>query len=198
MFHRFLAVATIVVLCFAPLAKTRAQTVWSGYDFSFSKADFTDYLLPENQDRITENVWISRGTSSGIFNVHDEVAYFPSASPAGTEWATYLNNPTETIAATNYSNLTFAPWITAYGGEGSSALPARLTGGNAVVHLITDDIYLDIRFTQWTQGGGGGFAYVRALPPVPEPSAVGLLLAAMTTAHTVRLRRTPQLRTGDQ
>jgi hypothetical protein len=32
-----------------------------------------------------------------------------------------------------------------------------------VVHLITDDIYLDIKFTSWTGGGnGGGFTYERS------------------------------------
>jgi hypothetical protein len=197
MFHRFLAVATIVALCFVPLAKTCAQSVWSGYDFSFTKAAFAPPSLPENQDRITDQVWITRSVNEGIYNAKTDSA-FGLTSPADTEWATYLNNPTETIAATNYSNLTFAPWITAYGGQSSSALPARLTGGNAVMHLITDDIYLDIRFTQWTQGGGGGFAYDRALPPIPEPSAIVLVFAAMTTVYTVRLRRTPLFKTGNQ
>lgn len=25
-----------------------------------------------------------------------------------------------------------------------------------MVHLLTDDIYLDIKITEWTRGGGGG------------------------------------------
>jgi hypothetical protein len=32
-----------------------------------------------------------------------------------------------------------------------------------VVHLITDDIYIDIKFLSWTSGGaGGGFSYERS------------------------------------
>ena len=32
-----------------------------------------------------------------------------------------------------------------------------------VVHLITEDIYIDIKFTAWTGGGnGGGFTYERS------------------------------------
>jgi hypothetical protein len=68
--------------------------------------------------------------------------------------------------------LTFAPWIDAYGGQGGATLPARLTGGDAVLHLITDDIYLDIRFTDWSFQCCGGFAYDRALPP-PGPDTDG-------------------------
>jgi len=41
-----------------------------------------------------------------------------------------------------------------------------MTEFDAVLHLITDDIYLDIRFTAWTVGLGGGFAYDRAMAPV--------------------------------
>jgi hypothetical protein len=171
-----LRVAT--VLMFAELAITmtcgtaRAQTVWSGYEFSFTKENNASPTLPENQDRITSNVWISRGINQGIFNAKTEVTY-GATSPADTEWATYINNPTDTIAATNYSNLTFAPWIDAYGGPSGGTLPARLLGGDAVLHLITDDIYLDIHFTAWTMQGPGGFAYERALAPVIEPETTG-------------------------
>jgi hypothetical protein len=40
--------------------------------------------------------------------------------------------------------------------------------------LISDDIYLDIRFTQWgvTAMAGGSFEYMRA---VPEPATLALL-----------------------
>jgi hypothetical protein len=172
-----LRVATALV--FAGLAVTvtcltaGAQTVWSGYGFSFTRVDDANPTLPENQDRITENVWITRQVQQGIFNIHDETSY-QADSPADTQWATYINNPTATIAATNYTNLTFAPWIDAYGGPAGGTLPGRLLGGNAVVHLVTDDIYLDLRFTDWTFGAqGGGFAYERALEPVVEPETTG-------------------------
>jgi hypothetical protein len=41
-----------------------------------------------------------------------------------------------------------------------------MVGRNAVVHLITDDIYIDIRFTQWSCCGAGGVSYLRGTPPV--------------------------------
>jgi hypothetical protein len=145
-----------------------AQTVWSGYSFSFTKASFTDPLFAVNQDRITNNVWVTRGNNQGIYNIHDEVIYdeLTHTSPAGTKWATYINNPTKNIAATNYSNLVFADWIPAYGGQGGMSLPTRLTGGPAVVHLVADNIYLDLQFTDWASNGGGGFSYNRSPAPV--------------------------------
>ena len=156
---------TLALLC---AGESAAQTVWSGLTFSFTKAS-ADPTLPANQDRITDNVWLTRDVVAGIFNINQETAY-AIESPADTEWATYLNNDGE-FDATDWASLTFENWITAYGGQGSQELPARLTGGNAVVHLITDDVYLDLQFTSWTIGGGG-FSYDRAVGQLP-PTTTG-------------------------
>lgn len=154
-----------------PLLPTGAQTIWSGYDFSFSRLNFVDPALPSSQDRITSSVWISRNTNQGIYNAKTETFYV-AISPADTEWATDINNVGKTIAASNWSNLAFDSWIDSYGGQGTQQLPSTLIGRNAVVHLITDDIYLDLRFTAFSQGGGGGFAYVRAVEPT-QPVTTG-------------------------
>jgi hypothetical protein len=151
--------------------RAQAQTVWTGFEFSFTKPNNTaDPQLPENQDRITDNVWITRNANQGIFNINIEDGYFGD-SPSDTEWATDINNPSDTIAATNWANLDFDSWINAYGGPGSLALLERLTSRNAVVHLITDDIYLDLRFTDWGVQCCGGFSYERSLAPdIPGPT----------------------------
>lgn len=156
---------TLVLLC---AGESAAQSVWSGLSFSFSKGNNVDVTLPENQDRITDSVWLTRDVLRGIFNINQE-SFYDSLSPADTEWATdlMLENAGETIAATNWADLTFTNWITAYGGTGSTQLPARLIGRDAVVHLITDDVYLDLQFTDWTAAGGGGFSYDRAVAPLP-------------------------------
>ena len=87
--------------------------------------------VPTNQDRITSNVWITRGNHNGghIFNIHDETGY-AATSPAGTEWATYINNPTKTIAATKLQQscirrLDHRLWRT----ELAGTLPTWLLGG---------------------------------------------------------------------
>lgn len=156
------------VLIFRPAI--RAQTVWSGLSYSFTKVGFGSPTDPTNQDRITSNVWLTRGNNQGLFNANGETIYGPE-SPAGTRWATDINNPGKTIAATNWSNLSFTDWVDAYGGQGSMSLPANLLSRNAVLYLVADSTYLDIQFTGWSQGGGGGFSYNRA--PAPPPLTTG-------------------------
>jgi hypothetical protein len=131
---------------------------------NFSKAVFANPTLPQNQDCLTANVCLTRGTNEGLFNIAKEPGGYVDSSPADTEWATNLvpANAGKTIEATNFANLEFVPWIDAYGGKGTRMLPATITSRNAVVHLISDNIYLDLRFTSWG-GSGGQFAYQRAV-----------------------------------
>jgi hypothetical protein len=180
--------AGTLVLCFALAASSSAQSVWSGLSFSFTRPDGVDPSLPENQDGITDAVRITRDSTGGIYNFQTEV-FYSGLSPADTEWATDLNNPAEMIAATNWANLNFTNWIDAYGSAGSGSLPSRLIGRDAVVRLISDDIYLDLRFTGWTQQGGGGFSYMRAVNPVPEPGAFVLALVGVLALWCPRLGR---------
>jgi hypothetical protein len=176
--HPFLcALLCIAASVVAPnlVQTTNAQTVWTGFSVNFSKPDFGDPTLPENQDRITDNVWLTRGANGGIFNIRRETAYDNGihTAPADTEWATDVNNPGEEIAAENWGDLQFTNWLGAYSEEGSRTLPLTLTSRNAVVHLITDNIYLDFQFTDWTPGGPGGMAYMRATGTLPPPENIG-------------------------
>lgn len=169
---RALLACRLVLVAFAPLAPIGAysQSVWTGFAFDFAKVAFADPTQDANQDRITDNVWFTRGTQQGLYNVRRESVY-DAISPTDTEWATNVNNPGKEVSATNWAALEFDPWINAYGGTGSMQLPAALTSRNAVVHLITDDIYLDLRFTTWG-GSGGNFSYERAVA-VPPPTTTG-------------------------
>lgn len=45
-----------------------AQTIWTGDDLTFDKAGDADWTLEENQDRITDNVWLTRQNSSAVYN----------------------------------------------------------------------------------------------------------------------------------
>jgi hypothetical protein len=161
-----------------------AQNVWSGFDLSFSKPNNSNYELPEFQDRITGNVWLTRDVTAGLFNVHEE-DFYQSDSPLGTRWATILNNPGKAIAATNWSELVFDDWVDAFGGASGRQLPANLLANSAVVQLVEDDIYLDLQFTSWTMSGGGGFAYVRAAP-VPEPTMAVVVATAILALSSRR------------
>ena len=41
----------------------------------FTKADSSDWTLEENQDRITDNVWLTRKHTQSIFNIAQEAGY---------------------------------------------------------------------------------------------------------------------------
>jgi hypothetical protein len=157
-----------------------SQTVWSGYTYNFTKAAFADPSLPENQDAITPTVVLTRAQTLGMYNVFFESEYdqVEHDSPFGTEWASDINNPGATIAATNWAALTFGTWRSSYhNSEADPPVELRYTivDRNAVVRLIgaqeSDDIYIDLRFTSWGGGfggHGGAFSYVRAEAPEIE------------------------------
>ena len=164
-FHLQTALGLIVLaieLCVTP-PDARAATIWNGPKITFSKAAGSDPNLAANQDRITANVWITRGATQGIYNAKAETLYAHNFSPADTEWAY------GTIA--NYASLTYKTWEEWYGGQLGGGPPATL-GSNAVVHLKTEDIYIDIKFLEWGVGlaGQGAFKYERSTAGSPPNS----------------------------
>ena len=165
----------VIAFVFSAVSISSAD-VWQGPSITFTKAPNADWTLPENQDQITPNVAITRANLRGIFNIAQESEFSKttpissSPSPVDTEWAFGTTNEIGTLS--------FETWVVWNG-----AFPPDMVGQNAVLHLISEDIYLDIRFTSWGEGAasGGGFSYVRSTPntPVPEPSSVGILLAVI-------------------
>ena len=151
----------IAVLALSLTSIARGAIVWDGPPITFTKASFADWTLPENQDQITSNIWLTRADTQGLFNIKIEPSYRPNLSPADTEWAFGTT--------ADFSSLTYTHWMAWTGNS-----PPGTIGRDAVVHLITEDIYLDIKFTAWTSSGGGGFSYVRSTAPVPEPCTLGL------------------------
>ena len=134
------------------MARDREPEIWSGRTFYFEKPDSADWTLPEFQDCISPRVRITREHTQGIFNIAQEDEYDDPFSPIDTEWATG--------DAVDWASLDFEPWLAWHG-----AYPPGTVGVDAVVHLISEDIYVDIRFESWSEGGtGGGFAYSRAIP----------------------------------
>ncbi len=177
-------------------AASAAPFVWSGPSLAFAKPSGADFTLPQNQDFLTPGVVITRADTQGIFNVALETG-FARTSPSGTEWATDLNNPGQTIAAANFAALSFTTWALAY----ANSPTTNAVGRNAVVHLVREDVYLDLRFTGF-QGGvsGGAFSYLRSTP-VPEPATGGQALAGLCALAGLRrafgaAERRPSLRAG--
>jgi hypothetical protein len=111
-------------------------------------------------------------------------ASFTATSPAGTLWATVLNNPGDTIAAANWAALDFTTWSAAY----ANNIGPNILNHDAVVYLVNDEVYLDLRFSGFQGGGsGGGFSYTRSTP-VPETTAVVLALQCLMILRTWRQR----------
>jgi hypothetical protein len=158
---RIWCLALIAGGCLVSVASAE-PLIYAGYAVTFQKGAFADGSLPANQDFIVHGVRITRGTTRGIFNIAREGLFQDSVSPVGTAWAFPRNNPEATISADNYAALLFEDWQTANGGAGGG--PPATVGENAVLHLIDQDIYLDVRFTSWGigAGAGGAFSYERA------------------------------------
>jgi len=173
------------LLCLSSIATADQPAVWTGLTYSF-----TSTVDSPAQDMITPNVRFARSTTRGLFNAASEDFYMDYSSPASTVWATEFNNDLgANISASNWASLNFTDWQTAYGGVGS--LTSSITQSNAVVYLESDNVYLDLRFTQWGNGragGGGSFSYQRA-EAVPEPAAVALFAVGAMGCAAVGRRR---------
>lgn len=123
--------------------------IWTGAKMVFTKDNESDPTEAANQDRLTDNVWITRGNEGGqIFNIKKENTASKSDSPIDTEWSL---GTTDQI-----KDLTFKPFREAV------CEPKDVVGKNLVLHLITDDIYIDVKFTSWPPGKVGGFSYERS------------------------------------
>ena len=127
---------------------TSSSNIWSGPTVQFSKEDGADFTQERNQDRITSNVWITRGNGGQIFNIAKENSADKGDSPAGTLWA--KGN------IENIDNLTFKAFRLGVG------QPKAIVGSDLVLYLVDDNIYLSVKFTSWSQGQKGGFAYERS------------------------------------
>ena len=123
-------------------------------DITFSKSNFADWTKPENQDRITDDVWITRSHNQGIFNIKQETTFAQNTSPVGTLWSFG--------DAANAASLTFRAWTLAVGFHPPGSLNRKM------VLLIRSVCKLyELTFTSWTDSGnGGGFTYTRSSQPI--------------------------------
>ena len=128
---------------------TTSSNIWNGNNITFSKADGADHTQATNQDRLTSNVWITRANDGGqIFNIVKESAANKNSSPAGTTWSIGSINEINSLSFTNF--------------RAAVGKPKDVVGKNLVMHLVDDNIYLSIKFTSWSDGQKGGFAYSRS------------------------------------
>ena len=146
-------------------AAASAGTIWSGPNTNASNVT--------QPDQLTTNVWLARGGTSGLYNAATESGFVSNFSPAGTEWAD---------GTTANTNLTYTDWNT--WAKTIHSGPPSTVGVPAVLHLKTNDIYLNIMFTAWT-AAGGGFSYQRSTPtPANVPPTVAISSPTNNAAFT--------------
>ena len=124
-------------------------TIWRGETKTFTKVDNSDPNSEENQDRITSNVWITRGLSGKeIYNYVTESGPTRGQSPEGTLWAVGSIDDLSSLSFSTFRNAVKSP--------------KDSPGQNLILHLIEDNIYLTVKFTSWSEGRSGGFSYQRS------------------------------------
>lgn len=133
-------------------------TIWAmdADSLVFTKADNADFTQSSNYDEVTPNVWLTRGLKKGLFNYAQESAYDDNnhTSPKGTKWA--LGKTSDGV-----ENLTFDTFYNTL----SSNIGSNVVNADMVMYIEAEDLYVDIVFRSWTEGGGsnqGGFSYTRA------------------------------------
>ena len=117
---------------------------------TFTKEDSADWTLPENQDRITDNVWITRKHNQSLFNIAQETGYSGGAgSPVGTLWAG--------TSTTDAQDEDFVSFVEMHGGN-----PQSMINDTISLHLPESGKYFDVVLLSYSGGNsGGGFSYSR-------------------------------------
>jgi len=128
---------------------TDLEHIWTGPKTIFFKSAYANPELESNQDRITENVWLTRGNSGTLINALGG----KDCSPARVKMAY------GTVA--ELSSLTFYDCMEKLEESQLKELP----GKDLVFYLTADDIYIDVHFITWSSGANGGeFSYERSTP----------------------------------
>ena len=142
----------------------QAATLWTGPNIGF----FHQQGGPS--DQIISTVALSRNANGPLFNTAaGETASNFTTSPIDTLWAF------GTLA--NFSTLTYTTFPAIRAGAGFN-LSAALLNKPMVVHLLNEDIYVAVTFTNWTQNGlftgVGSFGYTRSTAPSASPPTVSI------------------------
>ena len=128
----------------------------------FTKAANSDWQLVENQDRITSNVWLTRRSQGLLFNAKVESEHNGSG-PKGTRWFHRTLEEIEKVGSLeDYSeeqlrSLKFVSMKSA-----SNSRMRDAPGKTFIVHLVEDDVFIELSFHSWgNKSEGGGFSYSR-------------------------------------
>lgn len=143
--------AIVPVLLMLAVPHAVASTIWNGTNITFVHSAPTGSL----QDQLVAGVKLTRGGTAGLYNSAAEGGATAGISPADTAWAV------GTLA--NYNTLTYGPCPLE-----AAHHPPGLVGTTFVVHLVAEDIYLQLTLNAWGgtfETGDRSFTYTRSTPP---------------------------------
>lgn len=136
-----------------------------GFSYTRQLLNTSDVFLKPDNDTSTIDVFveddgngsgigITRDDNGGIYNPYrDNNGWDSDVSPDGTLWNI---NGWEDLS--DIVNRTYQPFYAAFGYGG---LGNKVVGTECVMYIPEIEKYFAIKFIDWTQGGGGGFKYIR-------------------------------------
>jgi hypothetical protein len=121
-----------------------------GYgQITFTKNANTDASLTENQDRISETVWLTRGNRYGIYNAYDQ----NSAKNQPTSGIKLALGSTENLSTLNFE--TISQW-----GKKFNRVDGNWLNEILVLYLPGSNEYYNFNMTSWENNGS--FSYTRS------------------------------------
>ena len=98
-------------------------------------------------------VGITRDGNNGIYNPYREGSWDDTVSPGGIGWNIDGWADLSDVESRTYINL--------YAAFGFGGLGNKIVGTECVIYVPDNGKYYAVKFSAWTQGGGGGFSYTR-------------------------------------
>jgi hypothetical protein len=135
-----------------------------GFSYTRQLLNTSNYFFKPDNDTDTVDVFveddgngsgigITRGGNGGIYNPYRENDWDSDVSPSGTLW--------NIDGWDNLSDLTSRTYQTFYAAFGFGGLGNKVPDTECIMYIPETEQYFAIKFISWTQGGGGGFSYVR-------------------------------------
>lgn len=181
-----------------PVASDPPTPSSAPFEFTFGPSSYNDDWFPSeeygllapwtdpvNQDFLSDSVAISRDFRGGIFNaLVDGDQWNEYRAPSGTRWALLPEGGKS--AEESLCELRFCNWLDCFAQYNAKDMLNK----PGVVHLVKEDLYYNIMFTNWTSAPDDSY-YFRRLNEQPnkEDTMETRQAAQSRQEHTKQRRR---------
>ena len=132
-------------------AYTRTEVTDPNYFRKTDNGNEVDIIIADDGDGA--GVGITRDGNNGIYNPYREGSWDETVSPGGIGWNIDGWADLSDVESRTYINL--------YAAFGFGGLGNKIVGTECVIYVPDNGKYYAVKFSAWTQGGGGGFSYTR-------------------------------------